>query len=80
MGGLPLTRHRSIHVSRNLSRALPASLRDRLRRRAEGSFLPEGGIAGATNVASGGRHPDALWTIVQHNDLVAGIQELRRYY
>ena len=27
-----------------------------------------------------GRHPEALWTIVQHNDLVAGIQELRRYY
>ena len=32
MGGLPRTRRRIIHVSRNLSRALSASLRDRLRR------------------------------------------------
>jgi hypothetical protein len=32
VGGLPRTRHRCIHASRNLSRAPPASLRDRLRR------------------------------------------------
>ena len=32
VGGLPRTRRRSIHASRNLSRALSASLRDRLRR------------------------------------------------
>jgi hypothetical protein len=32
VGGLPRTRRRSIHASRNLSRAPAASLRDRLRR------------------------------------------------
>src|SRR5436190_20247059 len=32
VGVLPRTRRRSIHASRNLSRAPPASLRDRLRR------------------------------------------------
>ena len=32
VGGLPRTRRRSVHDSRNLSRAPPASLRDRLRR------------------------------------------------
>ena len=31
MAGLPRTRRRSIHASRNLSRAPPAALRDRLR-------------------------------------------------
>jgi hypothetical protein len=51
VGGLPRTRRRSVHDSRNLSRAPAASLRDRLRRPLTETRLPYGSAA----IGFGGR-------------------------